>query len=504
MQRRWLVLTSVAASAAVAVTVTAAAVVGRRRRQGVRGPVHHTSRVARNARLARLGVRTGGSLAAHQARRVFADAERREVLDTAFELKTAEQVAEALGQMKGALMKLGQMASYLDQGLPEHVRGALAELQTAAPPMSPELAAGMVRAELGGEPDEIFAEWDPVPMAAASIGQVHRAMTHDGQAVAVKVQYPGVDQAMGADLDNVGLLFAGMGQLFPGLDHKPLVAELRERLVEELDYRLEAENQTLFAAYYDGHPTIHVPKVHHRYSTRRVLTTELAAGAHLDDVAAWDQDQRNLAAETIYRFAFGSLYRLNVFNGDPHPGNYLFRPDGHVTFLDFGLVKHFTAAEIELFEVMIQAMVMDHDPAEFRRVVEDIDLLRPGMAFTDAEVVDYFGHFYEFVMTDGEYTITPEYASETVRRFFDTSGPYGEIMKASNVPPSMVIIQRINLGLYAIFAELAATANWRRLAEELWPFVDGPPSTPMGREIERWRRERHPDPADAGDAEQAS
>jgi hypothetical protein len=248
-----------------------------------------------------------------------------------------------------------------------------------------------------------------------------------------------------------------------------------------------------------------VPKVHERYSTRRVLTTELAAGAHLDEVVAWDQDQRNLAAETIYRFAFGSLYRLAVFNGDPHPGNYLFRPDGHVTFLDFGLVKHFTPAEIELFEVMIQAMVMDHDPAEFRRVVEDIDLLRPGMAFTDAEVVGYFGHFYEFVMTDGEYTITPEYASETVRRFFDTSGPYGDIMKASNVPPSMVIIQRINLGLYAIFGELRATANWRRLAEELWPFVDGPPSTAMGRAIERWRRDRHPEPGDRrGDAERAS
>ncbi len=138
------------------------------------------------------------------------------------------------------------------------------------------------------------------------------------------------------------------------------------------------------------------------------------------------------------------------FNGDPHPGNYLFRPDGHVTFLDFGLVKYFTQTEVDVFGVMIQAMVVDHDPAEFRRIVEDIDLLRPDMGFTDAEVGDYFGHFYDFVMTDGDYTITPAYASETVRRFFDTSGPYGEVMKASNVPPFMVIIQRINLGLYAM------------------------------------------------------
>jgi len=464
------------------------------RRSGGRLAVRRTSRLARNAKLAKLGVRTGGSLAVHQARRVFADAERRNVLDTAFELKTAEQVAEALGQMKGALMKLGQMASYLDQGLPEHVRAALAELQTSAPPMSPELAAGMVRAELGADPEVVFAEWDPVPMAAASIGQVHRAITHEGDAVAVKVQYPGVDQAMGADLDNVGLLFAGMSHLFPGLDHKPLVAELRERLVEELDYALEADNQRRFAAHYEGHPTIHVPSVHDRYSTKRVLTTDLAVGAHLDELVGWSQEQRNLAAETIYRFAFGSLYRMNMFNGDPHPGNYLFRPDGHVTFLDFGLVKHFTQAEVDVFGVMIQAMVVNHDPAEFRRIVEDIDLLRPGMGFTDAEVVDYFGHFYDFVMIDGDYTITPAYASETVRRFFDTTGPYGEIMKASNVPPFMVIIQRINLGLYAIFGELGATGNWRRLAEELWPFMDGAPSTPMGLEIEVWRRTRRSPP----------
>jgi predicted unusual protein kinase regulating ubiquinone biosynthesis (AarF/ABC1/UbiB family) len=463
-----------------------------RRRPDRGGAVSQTSRWARNVRLARLGARTGSSLALHRARRTFADAERRDALDTAFELKTAEQVAEALGQMKGALMKLGQMASYLDQGLPEHVRGALSELQAGAPPMSPELAVGMIRAELGADPHELFAEWDPVPMAAASIGQVHRAITHEGHAVAVKVQYPGVEQAMGADLDNVGLIFAGMAQFFPGLDHKPLVAELRDRLVEELDYHHEAANQQLFADYYDGHPTIHVPHVHPQYSTGRVLTTDLATGVALDQVVTWDQLQRNLASETIYRFAFGSLYRLHVFNGDPHPGNYLFRPDGHVTFLDFGLVKHFTDPEIDVFGEMIKAMVIDHDPAAFRRIIEDINLLKPGMAFTDDEIVDYLGHFYDFVLEDGPYTITSDYASETVRRFFNTGGPYGEIMRAANVPPFMVIIQRINLGLYAIFGELNATANWRRLAEELWPFVDGPASTPMGIEIEAWRARRHP------------
>ncbi len=446
-------------------------------------PVSHSTTRARNARLAGVGAKAGGSYAMHRARRAFASAQQRQELDTAFEIKTAEQVAEALGQMKGAMMKLGQMVSYLDQGLPEHVRAALADLQQDAPPMSAELAAGVVREELGADPEDLFEEWDPIPIASASIGQVHRAITPDGRAVAVKVQYPGVAEAVAADLDNVGLLFAGLGQVFPGFDHKPFVSELRERLVEELDYTLEAKNQTMFAEYYRGHPYIHVPVVHADLSTARVLTTELAEGVPWSVMLGWSQQDKDMAAETIYRFAFGSLYRLRAFNGDPHPGNYLFRKGGQVSFLDFGLVKHFTDEELDKFELMIRAMVLDPDPSEFRRVIEELGLLRPGASFSDEEVADYFGHFYELIQEDGMVTIEPEYASETVRRFFDQRGPYGEIMRASNLPPEFVIIQRINLGLFALFGELHSTGNWRRLSEELWPFTAGPPATPMGERL---------------------
>jgi predicted unusual protein kinase regulating ubiquinone biosynthesis (AarF/ABC1/UbiB family) len=264
------------------------------------------------------------------------------------------------------------------------------------------------------------------------------------------------------------------------------VAELRERLVEELDYRLEAKNQQLFADYYRDHPFIHVPDVVEELSSERVLTTELAEGVRFEEVETWDQAERDLAAEAIFRFVFGSLYRLHAFNGDPHPGNYLFRPGGQVTFLDFGLVKRFTQEEVDVAAQMIEAMVLRHDIATYRRILEEIGMLKGGEAFSDAEVEDYFGHFYEFVMRDEVSTITPEYASETVRRFFDTSGPHGPIMKAANVPPSFVIIQRINLGLYAIFGQLRATGNWRRISEELWPFVDGEPSTPLGHQAAAW------------------
>jgi predicted unusual protein kinase regulating ubiquinone biosynthesis (AarF/ABC1/UbiB family) len=453
---------------------------------GPKGPVETTSRSARSAAMAGVGAKAGGAYAVHRARRVFASAERQVELDAAFELKTAESITEALGNMKGAMMKLGQMASYLDQGMPEHVRQALAELQSNAPPMSAELAAEVVTAELGSAPEDVFAEWDPKPIASASIGQVHRALTRDGRAVAVKVQYPGVGDAIRADLDNAGMLFAAIGMLFPGLDPEPIVRELRERLTEELDYRLEAENQQLFADFYRGHPFIHVPEVISELSTELVLTTELAEGVRFEVAETWSQDERDLAAESIFRFVFGSLYRLHAFNGDPHPGNYLFRPGGQVTFLDFGLVKRFSADEIKVLERMITAMVLDHDIPEYRRTIEEIGMLQPGSPFSDAEVEDYFGHFYDFVLRDEVATITSEYASETVRRFFDANGPYGPLMKAANVPPSFVIIQRINLGLYAIFGQLHATANWRRISEELWPFVAGPPSTELGRLAAGW------------------
>lgn len=487
--RRWVLpVAAVAVGAATAIAV--------RRRGGSRSGGSDAARAlaagmgARRRKLAVVGAKAGADWAGHRARRVFASAERREELDTAFELRTAEQVAAALGEMKGALMKLGQMASYLDQGLPEHVRDALSQLQSNAPPMSAELAAGVIRTELGREPEEVFATWDPIPIAAASIGQVHRAMTHDGQAVAVKVQYPGVAEAMTSDLSNLGLLFGGLGQLFPGFDPGPVVVELRERLTEELDYANEAANQTLFANEYEGHPYIHVPRVLDHLSTSRVLTTELAEGVSFAEVATWSDAERNLAAETIYRFAFGSLYRLRMFNGDPHPGNYLFRPGGEVTFLDFGLVKHFTAAELKPFEEMITAMVIDPDPAAFRRIIERVGLLPEGQPFNNDELVDYFGHFYELVREPGELEITAEYASETVRRYFDQRGPYGPIMRVVNLPASFVVIQRINLGLYALFGDLRTTGDWRRLAEELWPWVAAPPSTPMGEHIAKWEAQR--------------
>ena len=474
----------IAAFGAAAATYLAVKKAGESRRRTT--PLASTSRIARTADVARIGTKAGSSYAMHRARRAFASAERKEELDAAHQLRTAEQVAEALGHMKGALMKVGQMASYLDQGLPEPIREQLAQLQADAPPMAPELAAEVVRNELGAAPTKIFDTWDPVPFAAASIGQVHRAITTDGHAVAVKVQYPGVDEAIEADLANAGLLVQIIGMVFPGVEPEPIVEELKVRLREELDYTLEARNQRLFADYYDDHPFISIPPVIADLSSRRVLTTELAEGARFDELLTWSPAEKDLAAETIYRFVFGSLYRLGSFNGDPHPGNYLFNPNGRVTFLDFGLVKHFTSDEIRQLATMSEAFAVERDMTRFRQVIADTGFLKHDDRFTDDQIRDYFLHFWAFVMRDEPMTTTPEWSSESVRRFFDATGPHGEIMRAANVPASFVILQRINLGLGAVLGELHATRNWRRIAMEQWPFVHGPPSTPLGEEEAAW------------------
>lgn len=389
--------------------------------------------------------------------------------------------------MKGALMKLGQMASYIDEDMPQSVRSAMARLQHNAPPMTPALASSVIVEELGKTPEQIFARWDPLPFAAASIGQVHRAMTRGGRPVAVKIQYPGIARTIDSDVRNVALLRRIAAAAFPGLDTRSLIDELSERLRDEVDYVMEADNQEMFADYYDGHPVIHVPHVLGELSTRRVLTSELVGGDTFDELLRWNQHERDLAAETIHRFVSRSLYRLRAFNGDPHPGNYLFHGRGRVTFLDFGLTKRFTPEDLAPLVDALRSLVIEKDGERFRAALERAGFLRPGAPVPTQTVVDRFGLFYATVLTDAPLTITPAYASAIVRRFFDARGP---LAPYSDVPRAYVVLQRINLGLYALLGSLNATANWRRIAQEIWPFVNGLPSTPIGEAEARWEKHR--------------
>jgi predicted unusual protein kinase regulating ubiquinone biosynthesis (AarF/ABC1/UbiB family) len=435
------------------------------------------SRVSRGAALARLALRIGGRYVARSPRLLFASVERRGELRHDLALRSADEVAEELGSMKGVLMKLGQMASYIYEDMPATFRASMSRLQQKAPPMTPALAASVIVAELGAAPEQVFAQWDPLPFAAASIGQVHRAITHDGRAVAVKVQYPGIARSITSDLRNVGLLRRIVGAAFPGLDTRSLVDELGDRLQEEVDYEREAQSQELFAGYYDGHPFIRIPHVVAELSTARVLTSELVAGASFEELLTWDQHERDLAAEAIHRFVFRSLYRLHAFNGDPHPGNYLFHRGGRVTFLDFGLTKRFSADDLAPLIDAVRFLVFDKDYEAFRAALERAGFLKAGAPVPTSVVVDRFALFYSTALRDEPMTITPGFASAIVRRFFDARGP---LAPYSDVPRAYVVMQRINLGLYAVLGSLNATANWRRIAEEIWPFRNGPPSTPLG------------------------
>jgi predicted unusual protein kinase regulating ubiquinone biosynthesis (AarF/ABC1/UbiB family) len=444
-------------------------------------------RLRRGMAVLRLFVRGGVRYTGSGPRLFAAAGKKRQELRGDLALQTAEDVADTLGAMKGVLMKVGQMASYVDDGLSPAVRRTLARLQDSVPPMSPELAAAVVEEELGAPPEGAFARWDPQPIAAASIGQVHRAITLDGRAVAVKVQYPGIAETIAADLRNVALLRRMLRITAPAQDVDALIAELRERVAEELDYRREAASQRRFAAYYEGHPTIHVPRIVGGLSTQRVVTSELSDGVRFAELSGWSQQERDLAAETIYRFVFRSLYDVRAFNGDPHPGNYLFHGGGKVTFLDFGLVRYFTPAELQPLMEMNRRLCVEHDPEAFRRSLENAGFLRPDAPLSTEAIVEHLAVFYDTIREPGPLTITGDYASSVVRRFFDVRSP---VMGFISVPRSYVILQRINLGLFAILGELSATANWRAITEEIWPFVQGPAATPMGEAEAAWRARR--------------
>src|SRR5215212_1290971 len=276
------------------------------------------------------GARYAGTRAANIAR---SKEKAGEAMD-ARHLEAAERMVDVLGTMKGAAMKIGQLASFIDtEFIPEEYRelyqDKLSKLRSEAPSMPWKKVKSVLEEEWDGEPvEELFEDFEQEATAAASIGQVHRAVLPDGREVAVKVQYPGVASAIAADMQNAGLILRLAKAFAPGLDAKAAAAELKERVMEELDYELEAQNQRAFARGYRNHPFIYVPDVVTRLSTERVLVSEWVDGAGFDEVRELPQEERDRFGEIVFRFCFGSIYHLQHFNADAHPGNYLALPDG--------------------------------------------------------------------------------------------------------------------------------------------------------------------------------
>jgi predicted unusual protein kinase regulating ubiquinone biosynthesis (AarF/ABC1/UbiB family) len=439
----------------------------------------------RTARVWRLTARNGARYVVHRMRRLGNRGTRRDELDQQFAIRTSEDVARELGNMKGALMKFGQLLSFIMEALPDDAQKALATLQSDAKPMAPALAAQVITDELGHPPERIFLDWQVVPVAAASVGQVHRAVTRDGRDVAVKVQYPGVADSIEADLDNAEAFYRlGTAFVLKGLDAKGLVDELRNRMRDELDYELEAASQTEFGASFADHPFIAIPAVDPATSTKRVLTSEWVEGlswAEFESTAL--PEARHRAGESIWRFAQYAVHRLGVFNGDPHPGNYRFSIDGDVTFLDFGLVKRWTPGEWQQLAPSLDAIVVHRDPERLVSVMEEIGFLRAGHGLAAQQVYDYVSTPYTPYLAD-TFTFTRDFVRDAMSTVIDVKGPHAKVIEHLNMPPSFVILDRVVWGVSAILGKLEVTAPWRAMLLEYRDH--GPPATLLGEEEQAW------------------
>ncbi len=389
---------------------------------------------------------------------LFNDKEGTAAVD-AVTAEIVEQLVESLGQLKGLAAKAGQIASFMDFAIPQAAKGVLQKLQDAIPPMPGSAVRQIFLEEFGRPPDKLFHDWSDKPFAAASIGQVHQARLPNGTDVAVKVQYPGIKTAIQADLANVELLDQIGTLLFRSQERGVFSAELAEHALAECDYLQEADNQEAFRKIWADDPDLIIPEVFREFSTQRVLTTQYCHGKRFYEfVDSAGQAERNHAGTTIWRFAFRSTFVHQIFNADPHPGNYLFH-DGKVIFLDFGSVKRFEPAFMSEWLALIRAM-LERNRERFKI---GLQRLRLGKALTEADV-DYLFHegvyhLYEPWLNDRPFRYRPEFVAGIWSNLF-VNNPAKFRM---NTPREFVLINRIHFGIFSLLALMGTEANWRRL-----------------------------------------
>jgi predicted unusual protein kinase regulating ubiquinone biosynthesis (AarF/ABC1/UbiB family) len=401
------------------------------------------------------------------------------------QLETAKQIVAALGTMKGAAMKLGQVMSFLDVGLvPEQHREEfqreLAKLRDAAPTVSFKQMRKVIEDDLEEPIAEVFGSFEEEPIAAASIGQVYRATLPDGREVAVKVQYPGVAAAVRADLQNLEMIMRLLKRMTPGLDVKAIAEEIKERIVEELDYELEAQNQRSLARIFGGHPFIFVPDVIGSLSRERVLVSEFVHGAGFEELKGRSQAERDRLGEIVFRFFLGCLYRHRQFSGDPHPGNFLLQDDGRVAFLDFGLFKRLDSGPVEL-ELAAQRAVVEGDAASLHRLLAESGFL-PEPKRVDPEHLLAFieSAIWWYTTADETVELSPEIATQVMIESSDPRSSHFREMRHQDMRPEHLFGRRMEMLTLAVLSQLHARANWHRIARE-WMYND-PPVTELGRQ----------------------
>ena len=416
--------------------------------------------VTRSAKLATLPLGVAGRATLGLGRRI--GGKPAEAVALELQQRTAEQLFQVLGQLKGGAMKFGQALSVFEAALPEDVaapyRAALTKLQEAAPPLPVASVHRVLDDELGRDWRAMFRSFDDVPAAAASIGQVHRAVWADGRAVAVKIQYPGAGPALLADLKQLGRLARMFSALAPGLDVKPLLVELTARVTEELDYRLEAEAQATFALAYEDDTEIHVPSV--LTGTERVLVTEWMEGTPLSAVIAQgSQEDRDRAALLLARFLFSGPVLAGLLHADPHPGNFRLLPDGRLGVIDFGAVNRLPDGSPEPIGRLAR-MALAGQAREVLEALRAEGFVKPEVQVDADEVLDYLLPLLEPVNVP-QFRFTREWLRAQAVRLGDPRSPAAQLGRQLNLPPAYLLIHRVTLGTIGVLCQLAGEAAFR-------------------------------------------
>ena len=450
-----------------------------------------TSRIARTRRFGGLVAGQGLKWAGTRAANTLRSDEAADAATGERAAATARELVKQLGQMRGAAMKVGQVLSTVDfTAIPESEREefktTLAALRDDVPPLPFNKVEKLLKQELGTPIAHAFSAFEHEAFAAASIGQVHRATTTEGKPVAVKIQYPGIAEAVDTDLRNLQLIFPLIKRLAPGLDVKALAAELRERIADELDYEVEAQNHRAMARAWRGHPFIHVPPVDTSRSRRRVLVTEYIEGRKFAAVKQLDDDQRDRFGEIVFRFFFGTLKHLRRASGDPHPGNYLLLDDGRVGFLDFGLMRVVDPDYLEGERAVARA-VASSDAEAVHAGLTTLGYLPQPETFDPQRLLEQIRTAGEWYLVPGVRRLTPAYVTDLLDRSSSPRSPFFNEMRRETIPPQALLIRRMEGLVLAVLGDVRAAADWHALGTEFWE--DGPPSTPLGvQDAAFWRR----------------
>jgi len=435
--------------------------------------------MTRAAKMARLPIGLAGRTAIGVGKRI--GGRPAEIVAQEIQQRTAEQIFRVLGELKGGAMKLGQALSIFEAALPPEIaspyRATLTKLQEAAPPLPTRTVHQVLTRELGEGWRDLFAEFSDTPAAAASIGQVHEAVWHDGRRVAVKIQYPGAGRALIGDFNQLSRAGRLFGMLMPGLDVKPLLDELKDRISEELDYELEAMSQQMFADAYAGDPDIYVPNV--VTSTGQVLVSEWMDGTPLSRIIAeGSKEQRDRAGILLVRFLFSGPSRAGLLHADPHPGNFRLLDDGRLGVLDFGAVDRLPGGLPRFFGRLLRIMHEDDpDTEEVERELRANGFLRPGI-HVDLEALQAFLAPLAEPSKVDSFKFTREWMREEASRVTDMRA--GNISRQFNVPPSYVLIHRVSTAGIGVLCQLECEGEFRAEVLRWVPGYFDPAPEPPG------------------------